>query len=68
MTVKAVNKKSGETVTGKFAVLQGESVFLYSGCMPDKKGGLRGCGKKHTLARGDVTVSADNPTLEIKGS
>jgi hypothetical protein len=36
--------------------------------MSDKKGGLRGCGKKRVFPRQGVTVEADNPSLELKAS
>ena len=68
MTVKVVNRKTGETISGKFAVLQEGNVLLYSGCMSDKKGGLRGCGKKQVFAAERVTVSADDPGREIKSA
>lgn len=68
MAVKVVNKATQETYTGKFAQIQKGEVWLYSGCMSDKKGGLRGCGKKQVFPASGVTVTADNPAKEIKSS
>ena len=68
MAVKVVNKETGETVSGKLAILKEGNVILYSGCMSDKKGGLRGCGKKQVFAADSVSVSADDPAREIKSS
>lgn len=68
MAVKVVNKESGEAYTGKLAVVEKESVSLYSGCMVDKKGGLRGCGKKRVFPAASVSVTADDPAKEIKSS
>lgn len=67
MAVKVVEKESGKTVLGKFAKLEQGQVLLYSGCMADKKGGLRGCGKKTTFPAAQVNVVADEPALELKG-
>ncbi len=68
MAVKVVNKETGETISGKLAILKEGEVILYSGSMPDKKGGLRGCGKKQVFAADSVSVSADDPAREIKSS
>lgn len=37
MAVKVVIKETGETVAGKFAVLDGGTLGLFSGIMSDKK-------------------------------
>lgn len=67
MAVKLVNKKSGQALTGKFADIKGGSVHLWSGSMSDKKGGFRGCGKKlGVFPEAEVTVTADDPTKEMK--
>ena len=68
MAVRVVDRGSGKTAIGKYAVIKEGSVFLYSGCMPDKKGGLRGCGKKSVFPSEAVTVNADDPQREIKSS
>jgi len=68
MAVKVVNKETGETISGKLAILKEGNVLLYSGCRPDKKGGLRGCGKRQVFAADSVSVSADDPAREIKSS
>jgi len=68
VAVRVVDQKTGETLTGKLAIIQEGKVTLYSGSMPDKKGGLRGCGKKCVLPLESVAVSADNPDREIKRS
>ncbi len=68
MAVKVVNKETGEIISGKLAVLKEGNVILYSGSTSDKKGGLRGCGKKEVFAADSVTVSADDPAAEIKSS
>ena len=39
-----VDKKTGKEITGKYAVIKGGQVNLYTGIMSDKKGGWRGCG------------------------
>jgi len=46
MTVKVVDKKTGKESTGKYAVIKGGRINLYTGIMSDKKGGWRGCGKR----------------------
>ena len=66
MAVKVVNKKTGETATGKFAAIKGGEVHLYSGCTSDKKGGIRGCGKRTVFPAASVNVTADDPGKEIK--
>ncbi|MBI4219588.1 MAG: hypothetical protein HY682_05530 [Chloroflexi bacterium] len=66
MAVKVLIKKTGATITGKFAVLEKDAVGLFSGITSDKKGGFRGCGKKSVFAASDVTVQADNPATEVK--
>ena len=68
MAVKVVEKQTGASVTGKFAVIQGGQVSLYSGIMSDKKGGFRGCGKKTGFPADGVEVMADNPAQELKQS
>lgn len=67
MAVAVVEKETQKRVMGKFAKLEQGQVLLYSGCMADKKGGLRGCGKKTTFPADGVTVSADEPSMELKG-
>ncbi|MBI4198618.1 MAG: hypothetical protein HY533_05870 [Chloroflexi bacterium] len=66
MVVKIVVKEAGETLTGKFASLEGGKVALFSGIMSDKKGGFRGCGKKRGFEASAVTVTADQPEKEIR--
>jgi len=66
MAVKVVNKETGEVISGKLAVLKGREVILYSGSTSDKKGGLRGCGKREVFIADSVSVSADDPDTEIK--
>ena len=66
MAVKVLVKETGETVTGKFAVLEGGQVGLFSGIMADKKGGFRGCGKKRVFEGPAVTVVADDPAKELR--
>lgn len=67
MGVKVVDRETGKTLMGKFAKLEQGQVLLYFGCMADKKGGLRGCGKKITFPAAQVNVVADEPALELKG-
>lgn len=59
MAVKVLIRDTGESVTGKFVVLEKDTVGLFSGIMSDKKGGFRGCGKKHVF-------EADDPSTELK--
>lgn len=66
MAVKVIVTETGETTTGKFAVVEGGKVGLFSGIMSDKKGGFRGCGKKQTFEARAVTVKADDPSKELK--
>ncbi len=66
MSVKVVDKKTGKETTGKYAVIKGDQVSLYTGIMSDKKGGWRGCGKRLLFSAESVTVAADDPTKELK--
>ena len=66
MTVTVVDTKMGQTFTGRFALVDKEKVGLFSGCMSDKKGGFRGCGKKTVFPVDSVTVKADDPSKELK--
>ena len=66
MAVRVVIKKTGATVPGKFALLEKDTVGLFSGIMSDKKGGFRGCGKKSVFPASDVTVEADDPVKEVR--
>ena len=67
MSVKVVERETGKAATGKFAKLNKGQVLLYSGCMADKKGGLRGCGKRSVFTADMVTVVADEPARELAG-
>ncbi|MBI2305652.1 MAG: hypothetical protein HYU86_13025 [Chloroflexi bacterium] len=67
MAVRLVDVQ-GVEFSGKLVVIKGEEVALWSGIMPDKKGGFRGCGKKQVFPRQGVTVNADNPDTEIKNA
>ena len=66
MSIKVVDKKTGKETTGKYAVIKGGQVNLYTGIMSDKKGGWRGCGKRLLFSAENVTVTADEPTKELK--
>ena len=66
MSVKVVDKKTGQETTGKYAAIKGEQVNLYTGIMSNKKGGWRGCGRRIVFPVDDVTVTADEPTKELK--
>ena len=66
MAVTVVVKETGETIAGKFVVIEKDSIGLFSGIMSDKKGGFRGCGKKRVFDAVGVTVSTDNPEMELK--
>lgn len=66
MTVKVVDKKTGKETIGKYAVVKGGQVSLYTGIMSDKKGGWRGCGKRVVFPADSVTVAADEATKELK--
>lgn len=66
MSVRVIDKKTGEETTGKYAVIKSGQVNLYTGIMSDKKGGWRGCGKRFQFSAGSVTVTADEPTKELK--
>jgi hypothetical protein len=66
MSVKVVDKKTGKETTGKYAIVKGGQVSLYTGIMSDKKGGWRGCGKRLVFPADSVTVAADDPPKEVK--
>ncbi len=66
MSVKVADKKTGEETVGKFALVKGGQVNLYTGIMSDKKGGWRGCGKRIVFPAENITVTADDPAKELK--
>lgn len=66
MAVSVFVRSTGEKFTGKFALIEGEKVGLYSGIMGDGKGGRRGCGKKTTFVLEEVEVLAHQPDVEIR--
>jgi hypothetical protein len=66
MGVKVVDKKTRKETTGKYAIIKGGQVSLYTGIMSDKKGGWRGCGKRLVFPADSVTVAADDPAKELK--
>ena len=66
MTVRVLVKASGESVAGKYCVVEKGQVALFSGIMSDKKGGFRGCGKKRVFEAAAVTWAADEPVKEVK--
>ncbi|MBM2826458.1 MAG: hypothetical protein HW403_522 [Dehalococcoidia bacterium] len=67
MSVRVAEKETGKVVIGKYAKMEKGQVLLYSGCMDNKKGGLRGCGKKSVFLAEQVTVAADEPSIELAG-
>ena len=66
MSVKVVDKRTSKETIGKYAVIKGGQVNLYTGIMSDKKGGWRGCGRRLLFAADSVTVTADDPGKELK--
>lgn len=66
MSVRVIDKKTGKETTGKYAIVKGGQVNLYTGVMSDKKGGWRGCGKRIVFSAESVTVAADDPTRELR--
>ena len=66
MSVKVADKKTGKETTGKYAIIKGGQVSLYTGIMSDKKGGWRGCGKRLVFPADSVIVAADDPAKELK--
>jgi hypothetical protein len=66
VSVKVADKKTGKETTGKYAIIKGGQVSLYTGIMSDKKGGWRGCGKRLVFPADSVTVAADDPAKELK--
>jgi len=66
MSVKVKDKKTGKETVGKYALIKGSEVNLYTGIMSDKKGGWRGCGKRIVFPAENVTVTADDPTRELR--
>ncbi|MCC6236030.1 MAG: hypothetical protein IT299_00495 [Dehalococcoidia bacterium] len=68
MAVKVMDKQTGTATTGKFAVLSGEIVALYSGITTSKNGVFRGCGRKQTFPAAAVQVEADDPAKELRSA
>ena len=66
MSVRVTDKTTGKETTGKYALVKGGQVSLYTGIMSDKKGGWRGCGKRIVFSSDSVTVIADDPAKELK--
>ena len=66
MSVKVMDKKTGKETVGKYALVKGGQVSLYTGIMSDKKGGWRGCGKRFIFTADSVNVAADDPAKELK--
>ena len=66
MSVKVVDKKTKQETAGKYALIKGGQVSLYTGIMSDKKGGWRGCGRRIAFPADSVTVTADDPAKELK--
>ncbi len=66
MSVRVVDKKSKQETIGKYALIKGGQVSLYTGIMSDKKGGWRGCGKRLVFPAESVTMTADDPGKELK--
>lgn len=66
MAVMVRIKSCGGEITGKFAEIRGNRVDLFLDAMPDKQGGLRGCGKRLPFSAVEVEVVADQPELEIR--
>jgi len=66
MSVKVVDKKTGKETIGKYMLMEGGQVKLYTGIMSDKKGGWRGCGKRIVFPAENVTVTADDPARELQ--
>jgi hypothetical protein len=66
VSVKVADKKTGKETTGRYAIIKGGQVSLYTGIMSDKKGGWRGCGKRLVFPADSVTVAADDPVKELK--
>lgn len=65
MSVKVIDKQTGEETVGKFALKKGGQLNLYTGIMSNKKGGWRGCGKRIVFPAENVTVTADDPAKEL---
>ena len=66
MTVTVLITETGERFTGKFAVVEPDHIACFTGIMADKKGGFRGCGRKRVFSSSAVSISADDPRVEIK--
>ena len=66
MSVKVMDKTTGKETVGKYALIKGGQVSLYKSIMSDKKGGWRGCGKRIAFATDNVTITADDPTKELR--
>jgi len=66
MSVKVVDRKTGKETTGKYAVIKGDQVSLYTGIMSDKKGGWRGCGKRLLFSADSVIITADESVKELR--
>ena len=66
MSVKVVDKTTGKETNGKYVLIKGGQVSLYTAIMSDKKGGWRGCGKRIVFPSDSVTVTADEPAKELR--
>ena len=66
MSVKVVDRKTGKETTGKYAVIKGDQVSLYTGIMSDKKGSWRGCGKRLLFSADSVIITADESAKELR--
>ena len=66
MSVRVKDKKTGKETVGKYALVKGGQVSLYTSIMSDKKGGWRGCGKRIAFPADTVSITADDPSKELK--
>ena len=66
MSVKIISYYPHQEHVGKFALIKGDQVNLYTGIMSDKKGGWRGCGKQIVFPADGITITADDPAKELK--
>jgi hypothetical protein len=66
MTVRVVDKETGKCTLGKYAIIRKGQVILYTGIISDPECGWRGCGLRMVLAADLATVTADEPTKELR--
>lgn len=66
MSVTVVVNDTGESFTGKYALVAAGQVNLYAGRWLDKKGVWRRSSRRQIFVADSVTVTADEPAIELE--